>query len=103
MQVNVQNDIVTDAHQKEVTVHVLHVGEHEHKSFKVLLSITLLALWDLSYKELGIPKKDRDVFQAPHKPNPVDLTPYLGLTLAEAQRKELCEDHFEIVAGTGGA
>jgi hypothetical protein len=91
------------AHQKLVEVHVRHIGEHERASFDVHLSITLQALWDRSYKELGIHKKDRDVFQAPHRPNPIDLTPYLGLTLAEAQHKGLCKDHFEIAAGTGGA
>jgi hypothetical protein len=95
----------TDApvHPKLEKVHVCHIGEHEKASFEVQLTITLQALWDRSYKELGVQKKDRDVFQAPHKANPIDLTPYLALTLAEAQRKDLCKDHFEITAGTGGA
>jgi hypothetical protein len=100
---SVQNLTEASAHQKLIKVHVLHIGEHEKANFDVQPSIILQALWDRSYKELGIPKKDRDVFQAPHKPNPIDLTPYLALTLAEAQRKDLCKDHFEIAAGTGGA
>lgn len=91
------------AHQKLIKVHVRHIGEHEKASFEVPLTITLQALWDRSYKELGIKKNDRDVFQAPHRPNPIDLTPHLGLTLAEAQRRDLCKDDFEIAAGTGGA
>ena len=100
---SIENVTDTAAHQKLITVHVRHVGDHDEKSFDVPPSITLQDLWDLSYKKLGIPKKPRDVFQAPHKPSPTDLTPYLGLTLAEAQRKELCKDRFEIAAGTGGA
>lgn len=89
--------------QKLEEVHVRHIGEHEKASFEVKPTITLQSLWDRSYKELHIQKKERDVFQAPHRGAPIDLTPYLGLTLTEAQHKELCKDHFEIAAGTGGA
>ena len=99
----VQSATDNAAHQKLEKVHVRHIGELEKASFEVQPTITLQVLWDRSYKELGIQKKDRDVFQAPHKGNPIDLTPYIGLTLAEAHRKDLCKDHFEIAAGTGGA
>lgn len=100
---SVQNLADAPAHQKLIKVHVRHIGEHENVNFEVLPSISLQALWDRSYQELEISKKDRDVFQAPHGPNPIDLTPYLALTVAEAQQQNLCKDHFEIAAGTGGA
>ena len=87
----------------EVSVHVKHLGEHEKVSFKVGLSQTLQQIWDEAYKELEIAKSDRDVFQAPHKPNPIDLMPHITLTLKEAQTRDLCKHDFEIAAGTGGA
>jgi hypothetical protein len=101
--VNVQTDTPAAAHQKTETVHVTHLAEHEKVNFKVVPTITLQALWDESYKELKIKKEPRDVFQAPHKPNPIDLMPHLALTLEQAQEKGLCKDQFEIAAGTGGA
>jgi len=99
----VQTDTPSAAQQKTETVHVTHLADHEKVNFKVIPTITLQALWDESYEELKIKKEPRDVFQAPHKPNPTDLMPYLALTLAQAQQKGLCKDHFEIAAGTGGA
>lgn len=88
----------------QVTVHVKHLGEHEKTNFKVPLGWTLQQIWDKAYDELGIDRQDRDVFQAPQKKdNPKDLTPYLGLTLEAAQAQRICEDDFEIAAGTGGA
>ncbi len=90
--------------EREDTVHVKHLGEHEKVTFKVALSKTLQQIWDQAYVELKIAKQERDVFQAPQKKgNPTDLTPYLSLRLDEAQRRKLCEDDFEIAAGTGGA
>jgi hypothetical protein len=88
---------------REINVHVTHLGEHEKENFKVELHATLQQIWDRAYQELKIEKAGRDVFQAPGKPNPIDLMPYLGLTLEEAQRQELCKKDFEIAAGTGGA
>lgn len=90
--------------EHHVPVHVKHLGEHEKATFKVALTRTLQQIWDESYDELKIAKQDRDVFQAPQKKdNPRDLTPHLGLTLEAAQAQELCENDFEIAAGTGGA
>lgn len=99
----VQTEVAATAHQKTETVHVTHLGEHETANFKVIPTITLQALWDESYQELKITKTPRDVFQAPHKPNPIDLMPHLALTLEQAQHKDLCKHRFEIAAGTGGA
>lgn len=87
----------------EVTIHVRHLGEHEKETFKAALSWTLQALWDRAYEELTITKSERDVLQAPSKPNPIDLMPHLGLTFAAARAQNLCDRDFEIAAGTGGA
>lgn len=89
---------------RDVPVHVTHLGEHEKATFKVRRSLTLQQIWDRAYQELTIAKQERDVFQAPRKKdNPRDLTPFLSLTLEAAQAQEVCEDDFEIAAGTGGA
>lgn len=89
---------------REVPVHVKHLGEHEKVTFKTLLSNTLQQIWDQAYVELEIEKQERDVFQAPQKKdNPIDLMPHLGLKLEQAQSQKLCENDFEIAAGTGGA
>ncbi len=91
-------------HDREMTVHVKHLGEHAKENFKILPGATLQQLWDKAYDELGIARQERDVLQAPRKTgNPVDLTPHLGLSLVEAQAQELCGKDFEIAAGTGGA
>lgn len=90
--------------EREETVHVKHLGEHEKVNFKVALSRTLQEIWDRAYVELEIPRQERDVFQAPQKKdNPKDLTPHLGLTLETAQTQNICDKDFEIAAGTGGA
>lgn len=89
---------------RQVNVHVKHLGEHEKVTFKVSVGATLQQIWDEAYVELKIAKQDRDVLQAPHKKeNPTDLTPFLSLTLNDAQDQEVCENDFEIAAGTGGA
>jgi hypothetical protein len=89
---------------KRVTVHVKHLGEHEKANFKVEISDTLQGIWNQAYIKLAIEKLDRDVFQAPRKnENPIDLGPYLALTLDAAQNQGLCDDDFEIAARTGGA
>jgi hypothetical protein len=88
---------------RRITVHVKHLSEHEKVSFKVVLSQTLQQVWDEAYLELEIARSERDVFQAPHKPNPIDLMPHITLTLDEARKRDLCKDDFEIAAGTGGA
>src|SRR4051812_36877051 len=74
-----------------VNVHVKHLGEHEKENFKVPLTWTLQQIWDQAYIELKIAKTERDVFQAPSKSNPIDLTPHLALTFEEAQRRKLCD------------
>ncbi len=100
---SIQVDADASLRDKLEKVHVSHIGEHEKASFEVHATVTLQALWDRSYRELGVQKTDRDVFQAPHRGTPIDLTPHLGLTLTEAQRKDLCKNHFVIAAQTGGA
>lgn len=89
---------------REVTVHVKHLGEHEKENFKVAPTLTLQQIWDQAYIELKVTRQERDVFQAPRKKeNPVDLMPHLSLSLAAAREAGLCDAEFEIAAGTGGA
>jgi hypothetical protein len=87
----------------EVVVHFRHLNERENANFKVPPDQTLGKIWDKAYEELGIDRDARDVLQAPGKPNPVDLMPHLDKTLRQAQAEGLCNTHFEIAAGTGGA
>ena len=87
----------------EVVVHFRHLNERENANFKVPLDQTLRAIWDEAYGELEIDRDARDVLQAPGKPNPIDLMPHLDKTLRQAQAANLCDTHFEIAAGTGGA
>jgi hypothetical protein len=88
-----------------VTIHVKHLGEHEKKTFKVAASQTLQQIWIQAYLELAIAKQDRDVFQVRKNKqgNPIDLAPYFSLSLKTAQDEGICDDDFEIAAGTGGA
>ncbi len=90
--------------KKEEQVHFTHLSEREKANFKVKSDRTLQSIWDEAYRELDVAKTDRDVLQAPRKKgNPVSLMGHLGLTLDEAQGRDLCEKDFEIAAGTGGA
>jgi hypothetical protein len=86
-----------------VTVHVKHVGELEHASFKEKRTATLQEVWDKSYSELKIPKQPKDVFQTGGE-KPKSLMNYLGLTLEQAIQQKVIEDyHFAIATETGGA
>lgn len=90
----------------EVSVRFTHLVEREKAKFDVDPERTLQSIWNQSYDELEVAKTDRDVLQAPAKhkhDNPVSLMDHLSLSLREAQRRELCDDEFEIAAGTGGA
>lgn len=87
----------------EVVVHFRHLNERETANFKVSLDQTLRAIWQEAYNKLEVAQDARDVLQAPGKPNPIDLMPHLDKTLRQAQTEGLCDTHFEIAAGTGGA
>jgi hypothetical protein len=86
-----------------VEVHVTHVNDVEHASFKERRTATLAEVWDRSYKELKIVRKDKDIFQTAGDP-PKSLMTHLGLTLEEAHKQKVITDYrFGIVSETGGA
>jgi hypothetical protein len=98
-------DEIKDAeHGREtVTVHVIHVNEVEKASFKEKLTATLQQVWDMSYLELKIPRKPKDVFQTAGE-HPKSLLTYLGLTLEQARQQKVIDDfRFGIASETGGA
>ena len=86
-----------------VEVHVTHVNDVEHVDFKERRTATLAQVWDRSYKELKIVRKDKDIFQTAGD-SPKSLMTYLGLTLEEADKQKVITDYrFGIVSETGGA
>lgn len=86
-----------------VEVHVTHVNEVEHASFKERRSATLGELWDRSYKELEIARKPKDIFQTGGDA-PKSLMTHLNLTLEQAHEKKVITDYcFGIASETGGA
>ncbi|HUO22701.1 MAG TPA: hypothetical protein VMU59_09325 [Caulobacteraceae bacterium] len=86
-----------------VEVHVTHVNDVEHASFKERRTATLGEVWDRSYKELKIVRKEKDIFQTAGDP-PKSLMTHLGLTLEEAHKQKVITDYrFGIVSETGGA
>lgn len=92
-----------DNRPKEQTVRIRHLGELETASFKTPETATLQSIWDRAYAELDVGRDARDVFQAEVNGQPVDLMDHLGLSLVEAQNRNLCKKKFEIAARTGGA
>lgn len=88
----------------EARVHFADLIEREKVVFKVRVEQSLQEIWDRAYEKLKVEKRPRDILQAIHAGRPpTSLMDYLGLSLAEAQRRELCEVRFEIATGTGGA
>lgn len=90
----------------DVTVRFRHLAEHEKAKFKVDRDMTLEAIWNQAYREFDpeLERGERDVLQAPQASGPpVSLMEHLGLTLKQAQHRELCDRNFEIAARTGGA
>lgn len=92
-----------DDRPKEQNVQVKHLGELETAVFRTPETATLQQIWDRAYVELDVPRDERDIFQAEVRGQPVSLMDHLGLTLVEAQDRDLCRKKFEIAARTGGA
>lgn len=94
---------VHEAEQEFVTVHVVHVNEVEHATFKEKRTATLQQVWDKSYHELEISRNPKDVFQTGGE-HPKSLMNYLSLTLEQARRDKIIDDYrFGIASETGGA
>lgn len=89
----------------DVRVRFTHLGEREKEHLDVDPDRTLQSIWDQAYAELGVGRTDRDMLQAPARKNgnPVSLMEHLGLSLREARSRGLCDEEFEVAAGTGGA
>lgn len=91
------------AEHEFVTVHVVHVNEVEHASFKERRAATLQEVWDESYIKLEIARNPKDVFQTQGE-HPKSLMNYLALTLEQARKDKIIDDYrFGIVSETGGA
>jgi hypothetical protein len=89
---------------KETRVEVLNTKTNREVVFDVPWTTTLQVVWDSSYGKFQPPEhKDADdKFQCQHAG--ADLTPYLGLTLKQAQEQHICPARkYQIVGGTGGA
>lgn len=96
-------DEIREAEREFVTVHVVHVNEVEHASFKEKRTATLQQVWDKSYHELEIPRSPKDIFQTGGE-HPKSLMNYLNLTLQQAREDKIIDDYrFGIVSETGGA
>lgn len=96
-------DSSEEVKQHLAEVDVTHINEVKTVSFKVPLTTTLQGVWDEAYKQLGIAKNPKDVFQTAGD-HPVSLMSHLGLTLAQAREQHVIHDfRFEIVSETGGA
>lgn len=94
---------VEEAERGLVKVHVVHVNEVEHATFKESLKATLQKVWDKSYEELKVEKRPKDIFQTGGE-HPKSLMSHLSLTMEQAREQKVIEDyHFGIVSETGGA
>lgn len=86
---------------EHVKVRVKSLITAEVKEFDVNWNWTLQQVWDEAYGKLEESKRTGDTFRCD---GGTDLTPYLGLTLAQARGKDICPDrHFEIRGPSGGA
>lgn len=92
-----------EAEREFVTVHVVHVNEVEHATFKEKRTATLQQVWDKSYDELKISRNPKDIFQTAGE-HPKSLMSYLNLTLEQARKDKIINDYrFGIASETGGA
>jgi len=89
------------AHDGRVKVFVTYVNTSMTVEFRMPRTATLKATFDQAYLELKEAPRPEDRYLCESGEN---LAPYLGLTLEELHKREICRHRrFQIAGPTGGA